>query len=1475
MATPQIQVVVQQSKGKTPEVFDVKLTAASSGQPLRIKVQPGLKYQLKDLAREGQTAPEMVKVKRVGQDLLVMLEEGVDAPHVVLEGYYDAVPDGFSGLIGEAENGSFYEYIVESSDTESALTSLTEARGSAYSFLGNVEVADASGAALGVLAFNPLVAGAGALGAAAAGGGGGGGGGAAGPGDSGADVTALEKIASFAETGQVAPAVADYAAAGVNGVTDANLAAINSAINAQAGSDTAVGNANDREAADTVAEVQAIVNAYTAILAEANGSDADANAQDPSAAQYAAIGVKGVDAGAEEALLGDVIGIKNTGDVDSVSKVQALADAVQAVMEGNATQAQLEILGVTGVTQDNLAAVQAALTAANDATQLNTLAGLQAIVDDLNAAAAFIAAKAEDNTAATLNPADYAAAGVTGVTNANVSAINSALNTGITGAQSSATGVSGVEADSPAELQAIVDAYNKILASADGTDSNATATPTAADYAAIGVSVNDVTAELLSDVIDSKPVTAVDTAGDIQALADAAQAAVVYTGSNTAPTVAQLQALVTGVSDANLASVLAALADANTNTTGTNANQPVTQAELQALVNGINNALATIVAAAENNTGTSSAISPIIYGAAGVTGVTAANVGLINSLLDTTGVTGATVDSREELQDLVDAATKLNALANGQEEGIPLLDPNDIAALGLSNVINSPADLALFNQIVDNAPASTLTGDNPGAAVVNLASIADRLVLTAAGTTPISPALTAADLQAIGLDSVNPSFLSQYLAAVAATNDSGTGVDTLGELQDLVRDVNWANAQPVIAVAEATNGISADELADGIQTLVTLPADAAVGDTLTLTIDNNDGTPAVVTHVLTANDLAAGAASVVLSQTVVQTGGAVVDGDYTVTSQIAHANGATTQTASLSFTLDTTQPGLGVSTIAGDTVDASQNQFVGELDAAERGTSPTTLATPLVLSGVTDAEVGSTVYVTLNRTTYTTTVQAPRSRALMDNTWSVTVTDPDAIALNHGNVYEVIAQTSDKAGNPIVDNQFGLRTNTASPDVPTVNNTLTNDTTPILSGLARKLLPGADPAVASNYIALEASDTLTVIVNGVTISGTIASLPTGLSYNATTQAWSLDTAAAGVTLTDGTYDVQVTTTAGNVTKEDASAAELIINTQPPVVTLNPLSGDDRINAIENDSAVVLTGTTDADVGSDVLVTLNGTSYTAQVLAGTTPGSNLIRVTIPASAVALLPEGDVDYSVAVTNAFGSQATVSRTVDVDTLAPLAPTVTLAEAADLRVNATELSDGLQVSVSLPAGTQAGETLTVSVTDPLGIVRQFSHTVTNAEATAGTSILNVPKTTTSADGAYSLTATLTDLNGNLGAAANNVSFTLDTVVPGQNANGTTSAAAPAWSTPSSSTLPLWLAWASKSPTTRAPWPMRPRWWSSTATAVPHPMRCNWWAAGRKAPPPAVPAWPPATAAPGALSTAPTTWPTATRVPPCSWPAA
>ncbi|PVE04843.1 hypothetical protein, partial [Limnohabitans sp. Rim28] len=88
----------------------------------------------------------------------------------------------------------------------------------------------------------------------------------------------------------------------------------------------------------------------------------------------------GVDAGAETSLLGSVIDNKADTDVDTVAKLQALATAVQAVMDGNATKTQLELLGITGVTTDNLAAVQANLAAANDATQLKTLLQLQWVV---------------------------------------------------------------------------------------------------------------------------------------------------------------------------------------------------------------------------------------------------------------------------------------------------------------------------------------------------------------------------------------------------------------------------------------------------------------------------------------------------------------------------------------------------------------------------------------------------------------------------------------------------------------------------------------------------------------------------------------------------------------------------------------------------------------------------------------------------------------------------------------------------------------------------------------------------------------------------------------------------------------------------------------------------------------------------------------------------------------------------------------
>ena len=136
-----------------------------------------------------------------------------------------------------------------------------------------------------------------------------------------------------------------------------------------------------------------------------------------------------------------------------------------------------------------------------------------------NAAAnalATISAYAENNGGIAPVAADYTAAGVTGFGSAGqptVAQINEALAT---------SSVVGTDADSAAEVQGIVNAWQTILTNADGTADNAPA-PTAADYDKLGitgVASGSPVETLLGDVIDAKTNPEVDTVAEVQALAD-------------------------------------------------------------------------------------------------------------------------------------------------------------------------------------------------------------------------------------------------------------------------------------------------------------------------------------------------------------------------------------------------------------------------------------------------------------------------------------------------------------------------------------------------------------------------------------------------------------------------------------------------------------------------------------------------------------------------------------------------------------------------------------------------------------------------------------------------------------------------------------------------------------------------------------------------------------------------------------------
>ena len=220
---------------------------------------------------------------------------------------------------------------------------------------------------------------------------------------------ALVVISAYAadDTGNPAPTVQDYAAAGVTGVTDANLAAVNAAVAAVA-----------REAADTVEKIFGLVHdavADAALDVIANyAADSAANTA-PTVDTYVDAGVLGVTE-SNLAAVNAVLARAGREAADETSEVQGLVDGAiadladaarrtalselqfHAQFSGAATDPSLETYadaGVTGVTQDNLAAVNAAIASASDLPAVQT--AIAAADGDPDAAAEpdFAAAAAE------------------------------------------------------------------------------------------------------------------------------------------------------------------------------------------------------------------------------------------------------------------------------------------------------------------------------------------------------------------------------------------------------------------------------------------------------------------------------------------------------------------------------------------------------------------------------------------------------------------------------------------------------------------------------------------------------------------------------------------------------------------------------------------------------------------------------------------------------------------------------------------------------------------------------------------------------------------------------------------------------------------------------------------------------------------------------------------------------------------------
>ncbi|HCP1563520.1 TPA: Ig-like domain-containing protein [Escherichia coli] len=427
------------------------------------------------------------------------------------------------------------------------------------------------------------------------------------------------------------------------------------------------------------------------------------------------------------------------------------------------------------------------------------------------------------------------------------------------------------------------------------------------------------------------------------------------------------------------------------------------------------------------------------------------------------------------------------------------------------------------------------------------------------------------------------------------------------------------------------------------------------------------------------------------------------DGAANVQASVSSASG-NSASATHAYSVDASAPTLTINTIASDDI----------LNATEAGS-------PLIISGTSTAETGQTVTVTLNGATYSGNVQA-------DGSWSVSV-PPSALGALSASNYTVSATVNDKAGNP-GSASHNLAVDTTAP-VLTINTVVGDD-----------IINDAEHAqalvISGTSTGGEAGDVVSVVLNGKGYSATIQS----------NGSWSVNVPAADVAaLSDGTsYTVSASAqdSAGNSATASRSVA---VDLTAPVISINTVSTDDRLNAAEQQQPLTLNGSTSAEVGQTVTVTFGGKTYTATVAANGTWALN-----VPAADLAALGQGAQTITASVNDRAGNPGQTTHALTVDTVAP---TVTIATVAgdDIINNAEQLA-GQTISGTTTA--EVGQTVTVTFNGQ-------SWTATVGSGGSWSVFIPAQQFAGLSDGSYTISATVSDQAGNPGSASRGVTLNGD----------------------------------------------------------------------------------------------------------------
>ena len=510
---------------------------------------------------------------------------------------------------------------------------------------------------------------------------------------------------------------------------------------------------------------------------------------------------------------------------------------------------------------------------------------------------------------------------------------------------------------------------------------------------------------------------------------------------------------------------------------------------------------------------------------------------------------------------------------------------------------------------------------------------------------------------------------------------------------DITIVVATADAAITLAATTGDNIINAAEQAKGFA-ISGSAANLAEGTILTVTLNGKSYAATVGGDGKWSVNLSAGDAKL------------LGDGSWTVAVTGKDAAGNTV-TGSQTLNVDTHPPIVSVDAVTKDNI----------INAAEHGGA-------LTLTGKTTADPGQTITVTLNGKTYTTAAGS-------DGSWSLALSAGDVKALGDGG-HNIKVSVSDKAGN-VGTGSADFIVDTAAPSV-TVDTIATDN-------VINSAEHGQVLIVTGSAAGGQAGDLVVVTLNGK-------------QYTTVLDAggkWTVGVPTADVgSLADGNHSVTVTVTdrAGNVGSGERSVE---VATAAPTLGINTIAGDDVINAAEKGADLILTGTSNQPEGTQIVVTLNGKSYTAEADA-----DGAWSVTVPATDVSALDDARYSVTASVTDRVGNGGSAAHEVLLDSALPGVSINAIA--SDNVINAEELKVDQILSGS---AVNAAEGDTVSVN-----VGGHSFTTTVQPDLSWSVALPADVLAQLGNGSLTAVVTVTNGHGNVGSAERG--FTIDANLPG-----------------------------------------------------------------------------------------------------------